>query len=211
MSRPIQIGTLPVWELSGITFLRSLFWAAGFVVVLGWIALCTETIFVDFVHGNPHRPQQNAVVTLLTIGPVVNLILALELVIMFIISQFIQSISLSALLKYFGYRGLYAFAVLIPLGALVSWYCYDYLPSFELAINAGPDWTPYQHGLTLRRYLAVLGIQVAISVFSLMRSHVRAQGRGNAGIKLLLAVLAACAVVGVILGYRGALSQYQFL
>jgi len=205
----MQNGNSSEWT---VNFLKSLLWVAVFAAILGGVALITEIIFVDFVHGNPHRSQQNAIAMIVIFTPIISLICAIGIMIVFTMPQCFQSISMAFLLRHFGRRGIYGIAILIPLAAVLSWYCYDYLTptNFNLGINAGPEWTPYQHGLTPRRYLITLGIQIPITLFSLTQFHLQEQDRGR-GRMLMYTILVVCTIVGAISGYASALNQYQFL
>jgi hypothetical protein len=113
-------------------------------------------------------------------------------------------------LKRFGSRGLYGLAAVVPLAAVLSWYCYDYLtPSnFNLGINIE---TLYEHGLTLNRYLTMFGIQVVITSFSALRWRMQVRENGKAGRLLMVSMCVASFTLGALMGYENALVQYQFL
>src|SRR5262249_54042459 len=76
-----------------------------------------------------------------------------------------------SLLKALGQRGLLISLLGIPPAAVIMWYCWDYLtPSdFNLGISVPADWEPYQHGMTMPRYLAALVAQSCVTVSSLWR------------------------------------------
>jgi hypothetical protein len=42
------------------SYARSLLWVALLAAVAIGVAVIVELVFVDFVHGNPHRTQANA-------------------------------------------------------------------------------------------------------------------------------------------------------
>jgi hypothetical protein len=111
----------------------------------------------------------------------------------------------------FGRRSQIAVLLALPLTAVLAWYCFDYLtPSnVNLASYEGADWTPYQHGLTMLRYLIMLTVQAPISLFSLWHHDTTIR---NASKKpVILAALVLAVVVGVLLGHSMAKDQYQFL
>jgi hypothetical protein len=57
----------------------------------------------------------------------------------------------------------------LPVTAVLTWYCYDYLtPDFNLGINADPDWTPYQHGISIAHYQGALLFQAPVTLFSFL-------------------------------------------
>ncbi len=110
--------------------------------------------------------------------------------------------------------GRYAYVVvglLVPFISILAWYCYDYLTptNFNLDINEGADWVPYQHGINLKRYLTILSAQGFITTFTLIyfEAAVYRQSRRT----VVLGFLFLAIVVGVFLGHRDAISQYQFI
>jgi len=114
------------------------------------------------------------------------------------------------LLNRFGYRGIYGAAVAIPLAAVVSWYCYDYLPLIDF-IHDGDGSQTYQHGITTVRYFIMLAIQVPVSVIALLRFYLLDIGRADLHKKITLVLMVSCIVGGVIWGYFKAMDQYKFL
>ena len=68
---------------------------------------------------------------------------------------------------------------------------------------------PYQHGLSLQRYLTMLIVQTPISLFSL--AHNDAAVRHGSRKSVVLAAVALAVLVGVLFGYWMAKGQYQFL
>ena len=61
----------------------------------------------------------------------------------------------------------YLIVVAVPFAALVSWQCFDYIvPNL---INVGPEWEPFQNGISFRRYAITLGLQSAVTLFSAFR------------------------------------------
>ncbi len=99
----------------------------------------------------------------------------------------------------------------LPLTAVLTWYCYDYLtPSdFNLGINAGPDWTPYQHGISISRYMGALAFQAPITLFSFL--FIDAGFRGASKWLILVAALVIAIVVGSMYGYVTAQGQIELL
>jgi hypothetical protein len=69
-------------------------------------------------------------------------------------------------------------------------------------------WAPYQHGLTLQRYLVTLAFQTSITLFNLWYCDTNVRVRSTNSI--IMAALLLAVVVGVIWGYRMAELQYQF-
>jgi hypothetical protein len=190
--------------------MKSLLWLAVFAAAAAGVMFITEIIFVDFVHGNPHRTQENAIWMIKYYTPIGCLIAGIGTLVVFTPAQYLQAASIAILLKRFGSRGWYGIAIVVATAAVVSWYCYDYLtPSnFNLGINIV---TMYQHGLTLHRYLVTLGIQALVTSFSLMRWRLQMSDNRRATTFLILAMSVASVAFGALEGYDNALDQYQFL
>ena len=99
----------------------------------------------------------------------------------------------------------------LPLTAVLAWYCYDYLTpkDFNLGINESPDWVPYQHGLTLQRYLIMFAIQTLITLFSILNFDAAIRNRAKKPI--ITCALLFAVVLGVVFGHWIAEAQYKFL
>jgi hypothetical protein len=194
-----------------ISYAKSLLWVALLMAIFAGVALIVELIFVDFIHGNPHRPKANALQMMLYFPPILGYIAIVVSFLVFTLPQCFQAVLTDILVYRFGRRAQFAALLVLPLTAILTWYCYDYLTptDFNFGINEGPDWTPYQHGLTLRRYLTMLAVQTPITLFSL--AYCNATIRHGSKWPFILAALVLTVLVGVIWGYWRAKGQYQFL
>jgi hypothetical protein len=205
-----------VWStmLIGSTFAsyaKSLLWVALLMAVAVGITVNTQLVFLDFVHGNPHRTQANAMKMMFLFPPFLGFFAIIGTFLVFTLPQYFQAILTDVLVRRFNRRGLFGVLSALPLTAGLAWYCFDYLTphDFNLGISAPPDWTPYQHGLTLQRYLVMLAFQTPITLFSLWYCDTSIRARSKKSI--IVAALLFAGVVGVIWGYRMAEAQYQFL
>jgi hypothetical protein len=88
----------------------------------------------------------------------------------------------------------------LPLTAVLTWYCYDYLT---------PDWTLCEHGISISRYLGALAFQVPVTLFSFL--YIDAGFRGASKWLIVVAALAIALVVGGICGYVTAQEQIELL
>jgi hypothetical protein len=116
--------------------------------------------------------------------PLLGLIAAIGTAIVFAVPKCFQAVVAGALVHRFGDPARVASLLVLPITAVITWYCYHYLtPSdLNLGIDVGPDWQPYQHGLTAARYLATLACQTPATLFSLAYSpHGRVCGYHLAG------------------------------
>jgi hypothetical protein len=201
----VNVGVIPA------LYARSLAWLTVLVAVGVGVSNIVSLVLIDFVHGNPHRTQENAVEMMFMFTPLFGLIAAIATVIVFTLPQCFQTLVSSALVRRFGGRAQAAILLALPMTAIFTWYSYDYLmPSYTpLAITAGPDWQPFQHGLTMVRYLVALGCQTPATVFSV--AYISAAGSRLPRKAVLLLALAAAVLAGGLGGYREAVGQYQFL
>jgi hypothetical protein len=194
-----------------ISYAQSLIWVGLLVAIAVGVTTIVELVFVDFVHGNPHRTLGNVIVMMVVETPLIGVIALIGVFLVFTLPQFFQVAVISVLNQMFGSRARFAVFLALPLTAVLTWYCYDYLTptDFNLGINVGPDWSPYQHGLSISRYMRTLAIQAPVTLFSFL--YFDAGFRGGSKKPLLMAVLALAVVVGGILGHENAQQQFQFL
>ena len=192
------------------SYARSLLWVALLMAVAIGVALIVELVFVDFVHGNPHRTQANATVMML-FAPIIGSIAFIVTILVFALPQCLQATLTDVLLRRLNRRGLLGVLLALPVTAALAWYCFDYFfpKDFNLGINEGPDWTPYQHGLTLQRYLIMVAIQTPITLFSVLYCDATICNRSKKWI--IIGAFLFAVLVGVFHGHRRAQVQYQFL
>ncbi|WP_434112014.1 hypothetical protein [Paraburkholderia caffeinilytica] len=149
---------------------------------------------------------------MMVLFPLIIFIVApIGIFIVFSSSQMIQGFMMRALHPRLG-RYSYAFVGLsVPLISIVTWYCYDYLTptNFNPGINEGADWVPYQHGINLSRYLAAFATQGFVTIFTLL--YFEAAVRYRSRKIVILSALFLAIIIGVFLGYREAMNQYQFI
>jgi hypothetical protein len=193
------------------SYATSLLWIALLVAVAIGVAVIAELVFVDFVHGNPHRTQANAAVMIL-LAPIVGVIAFSMTILVFALPQCLQAALTDVLLRRLNRRGLFGVLLALPVTAALAWYCFDYFTPkdyFSLGINEGPDWTPYQHGLTLQRYLIMFATQTPITLFSVLYCDATICNRSKKWI--IIGAFLFAVVVGGIYGLWRAQVQYQFL
>jgi hypothetical protein len=191
-----------------VSYIQSLLWIALFMAVLSAETNIVELLFVDFVHGNPHRTLENALFMIEAYAPVFGVIAFIGTFLVFTLPQFFQAELVGASDRLFGDRAQFAALPALPLTAVLTWYCYDYLtpsvPNF-----AGNLTELYEHGLSLSRYATTLAIQTPVTLFSSLCLNAQIGGRSKA--PLLLAALAIMLVAGGIRGYLMACGQFHFL
>jgi hypothetical protein len=187
------------------SYLQSLLWLALSAALAAGVANVAQLIIIDFIHGNPNRPISNAVTMMWSFTFIFGIISAFGILLVFSISQLLQAAA-AKITEGWHYQSLIIIAS-IPLVSIITWYCWEYLTptDFNLGINEGADWQPYQHGITFWRYRDTLCWQTPVTVFSLLYYKTPI---GLLSRKRLIGVLffISCAL-GVSTGYVTAESQ----
>jgi hypothetical protein len=193
--------TLSIGKILSSQF-KSLLWLSIIITSLMFFLMVAHTIKIDFLSINPHRSQGHAMTLPFIFGPVFLLMVLIVIYMTFSISQMAQAIILHTSIQELWKHEFYIVAATTPLMAILSWYCYDYLtPSdFNFGINDGADWVPYQHGLTIERYLVMFALQSCVTLFSIMCLKFEISGHQLAKKKLLLAAIVFTSIVGVAAG-----------
>jgi hypothetical protein len=182
----------------GASFAHSLLWVVLFTAVTVGVMSVTHLVFFDIVHGNPHRTRE-------------DVIAAIGTILVFTLPQVFQAALVTVFYRMFGSRARFAVFPTLPLTAVLTWYCYDYLTPSDvgLGINAGPDWTPYRHGISIARYMGALAFQTPLTLFSFL--YIDVSFRGASKWLILVAALAIALVVGGMYGYVTAQEQIDLL
>jgi len=193
------------------SYAESFLWVALLTAVAVGVTIIVDSVFVDFVHGNPHRTQANAMVGMLLFPPIFGFLAVIGTFLVFALPQCFQALLTDVMVRHLHRRGLLGVLLALPLTAVLAWYCYDYLTPTDvnLGINVGPDWTPYRHGLTLQRYLMMLALQTPITLFNILYLDATSCDRSKKPI--IIGALLFTVVLGVLYGHWMAEGQYKFL
>lgn len=193
----------------GALFGRALLWVAACAMIAAETTMIVSFWLIDFVHGNPGRTQLESLETILIFTPIFAIVAVVGVFLVFGASQLLQAMALGAFVRRFRVRLEIAALLTLPVAALLTWYSYDYLtPHFEPDVPAD-DWQPYHHGITAWRYLAALGAQSLVSLFTVL--YVSTSARPRLRRRLIVTALLAGVVVGGIMGRSMAVAQYQYL
>ena len=182
-----------------ISYAKSLAWismliaAALDVVAIGAVLL---NAFAHGAHGSPSDVPLMAIFVLIAwvIATIVSLI-------MFAPVQAFQVLVIGIMQREFGDRARFAALSSLPITAVLTWYCYDYLPPNELHFGAriGSAWG-YQNGISIARYLATLAVQTPVTLFAFLYSEADRHHRPKAPI-IIAALVVAISIGGGILIY----------
>jgi hypothetical protein len=188
------------------SFAHSFLWIVIFAVATVDVSSITHLVSFALMHGN--RTHQDVVSMMAAQTPMIGLVAAIGTLLIFTLPQALQA-ALAAVLHRTG-RARLAVLAALPLTAMLSWYCYDYLTiDFTLGVNAGPDWTPYRHGISLSRYMKALAFQSPVTLFSLL--YLDTGFRGASKWPILIAAFAIVLVAGVAYGCVTAQQQIALL
>jgi hypothetical protein len=197
------------WSEIHSAYTKSFLWIAVLIAGATGLSRVVELIFIDFVHGNPHRPKSNALEMMALHPPIFGLVAIVGAFLVLAPSQCFQALVSDASVRRRGRRGQSAVPLALPLTAVLTWYCYDYLTPSNVISTTGDDWTPYRHGLTFPRYLSILAVQLPATLFSLAYCEATVRHASRTWIVATGFVLAI--VVAGVVGYGKALDQYKFL
>jgi hypothetical protein len=126
----------------GLSYFQSLLWTALFfsVAVLSTVG---EPAILDVTHGDPSRKSFIMILLLPLLG--VNAVnAAIGAFQVYALPQALQALIVGLLEWKFEARASFAILLALPVTAVLTWYCYDYLASdFKFGINAEPNGQPY--------------------------------------------------------------------
>jgi hypothetical protein len=195
----------------GASYAHSLLWVVLLTAVTVGVESIAHLVFFDIIHGNPHRTRENVIDIMVTMTPILGVIAAIGSILVFTLPQIFQAALIAVSHRMFGSRERFAVFPALPITAVLTWYCYDYLTPSDvgLGINAGPDWTPYRHGISIARYIGALAFQTPITLFSFL--YIDAGFRGASKWPVLITALAIIIAIGCIWGYVTAQQQIELL
>lgn len=188
--------------------MQSFLWITLLIVIIQSLKFNVEILFVDFIHGNPHRPQSNALFMMGTYTPIFAIVDVIGCFLVLALSQCLQTMLINIFQPAYGCKARFVVFPALPATAVVTWYCYDYLTPSNICFG-GCASSLYEHGISIGRYLEALAFQAPITLFSFL--YFSAGLRRAAKWPIIVAALAIAVVVGGVWGYFSALGQYQFL
>jgi hypothetical protein len=193
-----------------VSYIQSLLWLAPFIAVTGGVTFIVGIFFSESVHGNTHGPLAIALSTMVHFDfwLFLGVIAVFGTFLIFALPQLFQAVLIGVLAPVFGDRARFAVLLALPLTAVLSWFCYDYLTPSNVCLGGCEEL--YEHGFSLSRYVrTTLAVQIPITLFSFL--YLDADLRGVSRVPVLLGALAVTIVAGGFWGYVKALGQYPFL
>ena len=180
-----------------LSYVVSLLWViflVAAVIVIGFVA---GSVVREFTHKDPIDALWDSVKYLPVTMSISLLVAGIATSLVFPVPQAFEAFLAGELAQRLGGKAHFLVLLAVPLTAVLTWYCYDYfLPEISLGIYDGPDWVPYQHGLTTERYLKALAVQAPLTLFNTFYFDSVGHPRYRKAI-LLVAIVAVVIIGGI--------------
>jgi hypothetical protein len=195
----------------GISYFQSLLWTALFFATVIGVAALVRVATVYVVHGDPQMSRNDVALLIVLASLMTCTAAAIGTLLVFTLPQIFQAWLFGRFDRKFGERGRLAVLIALPLTAVLTWYCYDYLTPSGVVFDTsgGESWRPYQHGISVSRYFKAMGLQALVTVFGL--AHFETNHRGRSTLPVIITTLVLLLTVGVIWGYESARQQIPLL
>jgi hypothetical protein len=183
------------------SYTQSLLLVAFFAAVAISVALAGGPIVFYIVHGT--QVFDGGRFTKIAVLPGIAAIKIIGTFLIFGLPQLFQAMAVSILMRRFGSKARFAVLLLLPLTAVVTWYCYWYLTptDYRQGINVPQDWLPFTLGASsLGSYVMALKFQAAVTVFSFL--YFEAGVRGMPRTLLALLALSITIAISAIWAYQ---------
>jgi hypothetical protein len=176
-----------------ISYAKSLAWIAMLIAAVRGVAVTGAMLLIDFRHF-AHESQSQFLLSA-TFGLIFWVIAAIGSLIIFAPVQAFQVLVIGIMQREFGDRARFAALSSLPITAVLTWYCYDYLTPNEFLFSAriGPA---YQDGISIARYLAALAVQTPVTLFAFLYFEADRHHRSKAPI-IIAALVVAIAIGGI--------------
>ena len=179
------------------SYLQSLIWTALFMALTKSEASIISAFFTDLRYVRTRRTWESVIELLAVLAPLTGIVAFVGTFLVLTIPQWFQAEIVAACQYKFGHRARFAALLGLPMTALLTWYCYDYLTPSNVSFG-GNLFEPYEHGLSVSRYIMTLLIQAPITLFGFL--YFDADLRGHSRKPVLLAALVASLVAGALWG-----------
>ena len=191
----------------GPSFAVSLLWLSAIIWVAVTVHLTVSMVALD-VLADRHRSGEEFEDLTLLFPAIIGAFVIVGVFLVFALSQLIQGVAAYFIAGRFGRYAYLIILALLPITAILTWYCFDYLvPADPGFMNHDPDWEHFRHGISLARYGITLAAQAAVTMFTIVYSDAAVHPGRRTRIVLCLFVLA---VVGsAVSGHSQAVDQYR--
>ena len=120
----------------GCIYLKSFGYILLAIVAALAINISVELLFTDFIHENPNRNESNAALMLIVTIPIFAAISSVLAALILALPQSIEAFLTWLMARQVGVRGQFSTVFALPLTAIVTWYCYDYLTPSNRSITS---------------------------------------------------------------------------
>jgi hypothetical protein len=179
-----------------ISYAKSLAWIAILIAVAREVAGTGAILLYDFRHGWHSNILLMAIISL-----ALWVIATIASLITFAPVQAFQVLVIGIMRREFGDRARFAALSSLPITAVLTWYCYDYLTpdDFHFGAKFGPGSEPYQNGISVARYLAALAVQTPLTLFAFLYFEADRHHRSRTSIIIAALVLAIAIGGGIVI------------
>ena len=185
-----------------VAYTQSLFLVAFFASVAISVSLAIRFEFFGLIYNNPDQTADAMNLMALPLLPLLAMTKVIGTLLIFGLPQLFQATTVGLLMRPFGSLARFVVVVVLPLTAVVTWYCYYYLTpaNSDLGVNAAHDWLPFTVGRTsLGCYVMALKFQAAVTLFSFL--YFEASFRGMSRTPVVLLALSIVITTGAAWGY----------
>jgi hypothetical protein len=184
-----------------ISYAKSLAWIAMLMAIALEVVVIGAILLEVFAHGVHASPGDIPLMAILV--PTLWIIATIGSLIMLAPVQAFQVLVIGIMQREFGDRARFTVLSSLPITAVLSWYCYDYLTPNEFHFaKFGPAWAPFQHGISIARYLAALAVQTPATLFAFLYFEADRHRRPKAPIIIAALVLVIAIGGGIVIYFQ---------
>jgi hypothetical protein len=122
----------------GASYAHSFLWLVLLTAVTVGVMSIAHLVFVDIIHGNPHRTRDDVISMMAVETPIIAVIAAIGSILVFTLPQIFQAALIAAWYRMLGNRARFVVLAALPLTAVLTWYCYDYLTPSNVGLGIMP-------------------------------------------------------------------------
>ena len=184
-----------------ISYAKSLACIAMLIAVVLDVAVIGAILIDEFRQGRHAPPSDVPLMAILVLT--LWVITTIGSLIMFAPVQAFQVLVIGIMQREFGDRARFAALSSLPITAVLTWYCYDYLTphDFHFGAKFGPGSEPYQNGISVARYLVALAVQTPLTLFAFLYFEADRHHRRKAPI-IVAALVVAIAIGGIVIYFQ---------
>jgi hypothetical protein len=128
---------------------QALFWVAALVALFCCVTMIPRFFMIHFIQHHPPETPAFAIRMIFLITPIISAAAAATALLTFVIPQYAQRLLENARLRRIGATSHIGILFALPITALLTWYCFDYIVMTILPmLLQSEDDASYEHGIT---------------------------------------------------------------